>query len=81
MLGRVESLKLEVRDNNVIRVTCGAPKGGFKGPKEMFIAHLDGREVSRDKKCSFEVKDLSYLTTYTVMVRMFKLLFDFNVDF
>ncbi|KAM9762214.1 receptor-type tyrosine-protein phosphatase C-like isoform 2-T2 [Menidia menidia] len=57
-------------NNNVIKVTCVYSPNGFRGPERKFIAclhNVDGSQQTK-KECSFEFKDLSYLTTYTVEV-------------
>ncbi|CAG5863820.1 unnamed protein product, partial [Menidia menidia] len=55
-------------DNNVIKVTCAYSANGFKGPERKFTARLHNVDGSQQTKreCSFEFKDLSYPTTYTV---------------
>ncbi|KAM9762809.1 receptor-type tyrosine-protein phosphatase C isoform 2-T2 [Menidia menidia] len=57
-------------DNNVIKVTCAYSANDFRGPENNFIARLHNVDGSQQTKreCSFEFKDLSYLTTYTVEV-------------
>ncbi|CAG5863808.1 unnamed protein product [Menidia menidia] len=57
-------------DNNVIKVTCAYSANGFRGPERKVTARLHNVDGSQQTKreCSFEFKDLSYLTTYTVEV-------------
>ncbi|XP_014914869.1 receptor-type tyrosine-protein phosphatase C-like isoform X2 [Poecilia latipinna] len=69
---KVQQLKVRLIKNNVIRVSCSPPVGGFKGPKKVYIVRLSGnREVVETDECLFEIGDLNYLTSYTVQVVAF----------
>ena len=70
---KVSSLSLSTPENNEIKVTCGHPTN-LRGPDMKFRARLyaggypQGPLKEVEKKCEFEFKDLSYLTTYRVEV-------------
>ncbi|XP_014882628.1 receptor-type tyrosine-protein phosphatase C-like isoform X2 [Poecilia latipinna] len=69
---KVQQLKVRLIKNNVIRVSCSPPVGGFKGPRKVYIVRLSGdREVEETDECLFEIGDLNYLTSYTVQVVAF----------
>ena len=66
----VHNLKLEVKDQNTIIVTCNDSQI-FNGPERKFKAqlHYGGSSVERnDETCEFEFKNLKYSANYTVEV-------------
>uniref|UniRef100_A0A8C9XFT1 protein-tyrosine-phosphatase n=1 Tax=Sander lucioperca TaxID=283035 RepID=A0A8C9XFT1_SANLU len=61
-----------VPENNVIRVTCGH-SNRFNGPQKIFSAILlyagvIQKNLTKEKECDFEFKDLSYSTEYKLEV-------------
>ncbi|XP_067369801.1 receptor-type tyrosine-protein phosphatase C-like [Channa argus] len=73
----VTKLKVNVPENNVIKVKCNQDHSSFRfnGPKKMYIARLYyGRETLqeiRNQTCDFEFRHLSYSTTYQLDVTAF----------
>ncbi|KAM9384076.1 uncharacterized protein KZ484_005992 isoform 1-T1 [Pholidichthys leucotaenia] len=66
----IENLEATPQEHNVIKVTC--KNTDFNGPDRRYRARLDppdgSKEITNTKKCEFEFKDLSYLTTYSVEI-------------
>ncbi|XP_061489926.1 receptor-type tyrosine-protein phosphatase C isoform X2 [Rhineura floridana] len=52
--------------NNIVNIKCTKPNE-INGPKKVYRLNWEGYEIKNDK-CEFEVKDLSYLTTYNFKV-------------
>ncbi|XP_077784509.1 receptor-type tyrosine-protein phosphatase C isoform X5 [Podarcis muralis] len=64
----VRNLKADLSNeaNNAVKIKCSKPEQ-INGPKEEYILYLEDENKTK-KDCSFEVKDLAYLTTYTFKV-------------
>ncbi|KAM9848657.1 receptor-type tyrosine-protein phosphatase C [Aulostomus maculatus] len=68
--GDITNLRIKLSEHNRIEVTCDAPQS-FNGPKEEIHAklHNDGGTLAKQSSdCSFDFKDLYYLTTYKLEV-------------
>ncbi|XP_035863123.1 receptor-type tyrosine-protein phosphatase C isoform X2 [Sander lucioperca] len=71
----IDKLLVAVPENNVIRVTCGH-SNRFNGPQKIFSAILlyagvIQKNLTKEKECDFEFKDLSYSTEYKLEVTAF----------
>ncbi|CAI5776589.1 receptor-type tyrosine-protein phosphatase C isoform X4 [Podarcis lilfordi] len=64
----VRNIKADLSNeaNNAVKIKCSKPEQ-INGPKEEYILYLEDENKTK-KDCSFEVKDLAYLTTYTFKV-------------
>ncbi|XP_047231239.1 receptor-type tyrosine-protein phosphatase C isoform X4 [Girardinichthys multiradiatus] len=65
-------LQVSLPENNVIKVKCEQPLH-LNGPKTNYFVQLLNVAGSQQNKtsCDFELKDLNYLTSYTVKVVIF----------
>ncbi|KAM4640553.1 receptor-type tyrosine-protein phosphatase C [Discoglossus pictus] len=64
--GKVNEVIITVVDYNGFNIHCKDP-GDINGNKGTFVLHIDGK-TNRSKDCHFQIKDLSYLTTYTIKI-------------
>ncbi|XP_008282993.1 receptor-type tyrosine-protein phosphatase C-like [Stegastes partitus] len=75
----ITSVSVSLLENNVIRATCEGPKNVF-GRKRRYRAYLRNTDVKLplNDNCDFEFRDLSYSTSYTVVVIVFNEAFESN---
>uniref|UniRef100_A0A3P8SD43 Receptor-type tyrosine-protein phosphatase C n=2 Tax=Amphiprion percula TaxID=161767 RepID=A0A3P8SD43_AMPPE len=66
----IKHVTVTLPENNVITVSCDY-KGRLFGPKKIHRARLNNKEPHESKNCDFEFRDLSYSTSYTVVVTVF----------
>ncbi|XP_008282979.1 receptor-type tyrosine-protein phosphatase C, partial [Stegastes partitus] len=75
----ITSVDVSLLENNVIKATCKGPKNVF-GDKRRYRAYLQNTHVKplENNNCDFEFRDLSYSTSYIVVVIFFNEAFESN---